>query len=360
LRFRNIANNRHISQSWPLDQLSQSFDEICEAAPMEVTLITLGFLVGLPLLLIGWVAFSENCCWGTWLLKVLAVGSYCWLLFEFASWYLLSYYGRYLILALFVIAVIHSSRQIWGLPAWRSLSLKAWLSPISNAPTGSLLVLGIVLVNLVSGYRGYRVPTNPVNLTFPLKNGAYYIAQGGSHPTINGHMKVAEPGMEAWRGQLWSLDIVKLNAFGNRAKGIYPKQLDAYAIYGEPVYAPCDGTIAAVENRVPDLPPPTVVEGDSKAGNHVIVQCGPEAFVLLAHLQQGSIVVSPQQTVKSGDFLGKIGNSGNSAEPHLHIHAQQSAGDSTVADADPRPMVFDGDFLVRGQRLFTPHTPRTP
>lgn len=311
----------------------------------------IGFLIVIPLLILGWLAFSQNSCWGFWLIKVLAVGTYCWLTFKFASWYLLSDYGRYLMLGLYAAALVYSGRRIWSLPTWQVLPLHAWFSPMGAAPTGALLLLGIALFSLLTAYRGYQVPPNLINLTFPLKDGIYYIGQGGSHASINGHMKVAQPGLERWRGQLWALDIVKLNPFGNRAAGIYPKDLASYAIFGEPVYSPCDGVVVATENTAPDLPPPNTVESDAKAGNHVLLQCRPDAYVLLAHLQQGSVLVSLGQTVQTGDELGTIGNSGNSTEPHLHIHAQRSAGQSTVADADPRPIVFDTKFLVRGEHI---------
>ncbi|MBE9111270.1 M23 family metallopeptidase [Nodosilinea sp. LEGE 07298] len=304
-----------------------------------------------PLLILGWLAFSQNNCWGFWLLKVLAAGAYCWLIFQFASWYLLSDYGRYMMLGLYVAAVLYSGQRLWNLPAWRSLLLQAWVLPTGAAPTGALLLLGVVLFNLLTAYRGYQVPPSPVNLAFPLKEGTYYIGQGGSHASINGHMKVAQAGLERWRGQLWALDVVKLNAFGNRAGGIYPKDLASYAIFGESVYAPCNGVVVDTENTAPDLPPPNRVESDAKTGNHVLLQCRPDAYVLLAHLQQGSVLVSLGQAVQAGDKLGTIGNSGNSAEPHLHIHAQHSVGQSTVADADPRPMVFDNKFLVRGEHI---------
>lgn len=45
---------------------------------------------------------------------------------------------------------------------------------------------------------------------------------------------------------------------------------------------------------------------------------------MLAHFQLGSIVVKAGESVKRGQLLGKCGNSGNSSEPHLHYHLQNS------------------------------------
>ena len=44
----------------------------------------------------------------------------------------------------------------------------------------------------------------------------------------------------------------------------------------------------------------------------------------MAHLKRGSIVVQAGDKVKRGQLLGQCGNSGNSSEPHLHYHLQNS------------------------------------
>ena len=48
-------------------------------------------------------------------------------------------------------------------------------------------------------------------------------------------------------------------------------------------------------------------------------------FAVLAHFKPYSIRVKPGDKVRRGQFLGLCGNSGNSSEPHLHFHLQNSA-----------------------------------
>jgi hypothetical protein len=50
----------------------------------------------------------------------------------------------------------------------------------------------------------------------------------------------------------------------------------------------------------------------------------------------------------------KVGNSGNTGEPHLHIHAQRPGPPGAPWSGDPLPIRFDGRFLVRGERVQLP------
>lgn len=60
-------------------------------------------------------------------------------------------------------------------------------------------------------------------------------------------------------------------------------------------------------------------------GDHVIIDAG-DCRVLLVHLMPGSISVSIGDDVVVGDRIGEVGTSGNSSQPHLHIHAIDDDG----------------------------------
>ena len=57
-------------------------------------------------------------------------------------------------------------------------------------------------------------------------------------------------------------------------------------------------------------------------------------YAALCHLQTGSIQVTAGQEVKKGDYIGRVGHSGNSFFPHLHFQLMDSC-DITTANGLP-------------------------
>nr|WP_265013628.1 M23 family metallopeptidase [Marinobacter zhanjiangensis] len=113
--------------------------------------------------------------------------------------------------------------------------------------------------------------------------------------------------------------------------------------------APCDGTIAKVVDGLPDMPVP-VMDPGNRAGNYLAVDC-ERFFVILAHLKQGSIRVQTGDKVESGQPLGEMGNSGNSSEPHLHVHAQRGLPEAAPLGGEPLALTINGVFPVRNDRI---------
>lgn len=110
--------------------------------------------------------------------------------------------------------------------------------------------------------------------------------------------------------------------------------------------SPCDGEVTEVRDGLPDLVPP-VSDRDNPAGNHVGISCG-EVTILLAHLRQGSVEVAQGERVATGDRVGLVGNSGNTTEPHLHIHAYDAATGEGVE------MAFGGVRPIRNRVFSSP------
>ena len=76
------------------------------------------------------------------------------------------------------------------------------------------------------------------------------------------------------------------------------------------------------------------------AGNHVVVSTAA-GYVLLAHLQQASVAVRPGERVSAGQHLGRIGNSGSSLGPHLHVQVMEGPDPAAARIVPFRVAAYD-------------------
>ncbi|MFC1443181.1 M23 family metallopeptidase [Streptacidiphilus sp. N1-10] len=191
----------------------------------------------------------------------------------------------------------------------------AWRLPHLRVGNGTFdVVVGVAMLGLTAGAllrsRRHRWGTAvTAQAWFPLR-GAWYVGQGGGR-LLNHHFQVPE--------QRGALDLVKVGATGSRRGSA--GSLGSYLAYGARVYAPCDGRVVSAVDGVEDQVPGVIRYGPVY-GNHVFIDTGTET-VKLAHLRPGTVAVAQGQSVRAGDLLGEVGNSGNTTEPHLHIHAER-------------------------------------
>lgn len=282
-----------------------------------------------------------------WLAGVLGFGAYIFYIFlAGAGWHLVSYYLRVAVVVAFLCVVYVSFRRISraGLPWWRRPgSLGGWASLSANVVFLAIfLTWSTVLATQGFAYGDLRA----AELSFPLRGGVWHVVHGGNSPTLNYHN--VDP------AQRFALDVVKLNPAGTRASGVYPSDPERYAAFGEEIMGPCAGEVITAEDELPDSRPPETDREDI-AGNHVVVRCrgvDPEVDVLLAHMMEGSVAVEEGEEVEEGQLLGRVGNSGNTSEPHLHIHAVRSGSGESVLEGEGVPLRFDGRFLVRNGLIF--------
>ena len=99
--------------------------------------------------------------------------------------------------------------------------------------------------------------------------------------------------------------------------------LDQHYSYGLPVTAPLSGKVVKVFDGVKDNAPFSM-NMEAPSGNAVVIKHAEEEYSLLAHLQEGSILVKEGMDVRLGDLIAKSGNSGASDTPHLHFHVMDT------------------------------------
>jgi len=145
-----------------------------------------------------------------------------------------------------------------------------------------------------------RLPAN-----VPLK-----VLAGGDNLQVNHHVVVPD--------QRWAYDLAVAPYLTGSAS------LDDYGCYGVPVVAPAAGTVVDAHDGEPDETPGVSSNNwQAPTGNHVFIRLATGTYLVLAHLKQGSVTVQKGQAVEEGQQIGQCGNSGNTSEPHIHIHHQR-------------------------------------
>ncbi|MDQ3558421.1 MAG: M23 family metallopeptidase, partial [Pseudomonadota bacterium] len=108
---------------------------------------------------------------------------------------------------------------------------------------------------------------------------------------------------------------------------------------GVDVLAAADGTVAAIRDGTPDRSVrETGLEAvaGTECGNGVRITHGNGWETQYCHMAQGSIQVSPGDPVLAGATIGRVGLSGQTEFPHLHLTVRR---DGEVID----PFAAEGD-----------------
>jgi hypothetical protein len=291
------------------------------------------FYIILPLLLIGLIAFKRQPNILSWVITIISFGSIIVYLWVSARWEIVSIYFRPIFPILFIIACLVAYKRI-----------KKPKTPPKKIVVILGIVLNLIVIVFISGLnwfslKGYATPANVIDLVSPFHSGRQIVIHGGASPFTNGHFHV--------KPQNYALDIVGLNKLGMRSTSISGGTvLENYVIFGESVYSPVDGKILIVVDMHDDQTPPKS-DVENIAGNHILIESnGIE--ILLAHFKKGSIVVKEGDNVTTNTLLGQVGNTGNTSEPHLHIHAEKGGKANTILNGKAIPFTINEQYLVRG------------
>lgn len=125
-------------------------------------------------------------------------------------------------------------------------------------------------------------------------------------------------------------------------------RLEDYYGYNRPVIAPQAGWVVKVQNEVEDNVVGEV-NLEENWGNTIVIKHGEGLFTKLSHLKKESIKVAEGDTVKKGEVIAALGNSGRSPEPHLHFQMQANPyiGGKTLN----YPVAYYMEKTANGQRF---------
>lgn len=123
--------------------------------------------------------------------------------------------------------------------------------------------------------------------------------------------------------QRYAIDFVQIGKNGITHSG-NPAENKNYYAYGHAIFSVANGRVVEVKDNLPENTPRSgklavPLSSETICGNHVVVDLGHGQYALYAHMIPGSIKVKTGDSVTRGQVLGKVGNTGNSSEPHLHF-----------------------------------------
>ena len=302
----------------------------------------------------------------------------------------------------------------WLLPGlWLVLLLPAWIALFWggfagvfawHVLTGLLPLAGVPALFCTLVYAGVRRRMNapisataalsllaswPLGWMFGIAPLAYPASLGSTEPAATVRLPSDLPLRVLWGGdqvrtnyhavypsQRWAYDL------GVDPTLVGSDQLGDFGCWGTPVLAPANARVQVAHDGELDVAPGQLTNEQAPLGNVVSLELPSKTYLVIGHLQSGSVAVRAGDDVSEGQLVGRCGNSGHTSEPHIHVHHQReplNTAYSAVAqglplffrDHDGPPMPEGGlelvndrpvarGIVVRHQAATTPAVPQTP
>lgn len=133
--------------------------------------------------------------------------------------------------------------------------------------------------------------------------------------------------------------FVLISSFGDR-RSPFTRQMefhpgvDLAAPVGTPIHAPADGVVVFAGQY-----PLARSHGWWSYGNMVLIRGGEGFVTIFGHADQ--VEVRAGQTIRRGERLATVGNSGWSTSPHLHYEVRRRGADGVFRPIDPLLFILD-------------------
>ena len=196
------------------------------------------------------------------------------------------------------------------------------------------------------GARTRVIRRAPAVLGRPLAGDRWLAADGCC--LAHRHIRAVQPvGGGMYLAQRFAIDWERLDENGRlwtRDRSV----LTNWEGYGENILAVAGGRVVRAIDGLPDQVPGALPQGldpQQADGNAVFLRLRDGRIVMYAHMIPGSVTVRPGDRVVRGQILGRVGNSGNSSAPHLHLHVVDR---NAIFAANGLPYVFSR-FRVTGR-----------
>lgn len=163
-----------------------------------------------------------------------------------------------------------------------------------------------------------KMERNKTPMVLPFK-GKWFTVWGGDTKAQNYHV--------VSKTQKKAFDFLIIGKNGKTYERSGTRNEDYFA-FGKPLYAVCDAEVFQVITGVNDNKPGAKNPAQA-LGNSVTLKTKNDEYIVYAHFEKETITVKEGDLVIKGQYLGNCGNSGNSTEPHLHLHIQDGPNNLT-------------------------------
>ena len=139
-----------------------------------------------------------------------------------------------------------------------------------------------------------------------------------------------------------------------------PSKIEDYYAYGKDIIAPVDGLVVSVVDGCDDLPSidgeQVVWDNRDVRGNFIIIKAKYGEYVTICHMLKNSFKVKEGDIVNQGDLIGKVGNTGRTKGPHIHMQVNKGVDffeseplkirfNSIKVNNKTRNIIKDGDYV---------------
>jgi len=258
-----------------------------------------------------------------------------------------------------VISVYHSTQK--SLRAGETAFLYMWveLSPDLTVPES---LTQTIQFNRTSDGKQYTKElkvsvdqSTPLVISAPLKARRYATAGAPSNGSYH-RRTINFLDEKFWTSERYAVDFIGLDAGNRYREGRQNVNTDYYG-FDDIVYSATSGVIVSLIDTLPDNIPPKVPEIDPAAlyragGNQVVVKVSEGMYVFYGHLVRASSDLKVGDKVEAGQPIGRLGNSGNSDAPQLHLQVMDGPDPLRSKGI---PWVFDR-FILHGNITGYDHT----
>lgn len=196
------------------------------------------------------------------------------------------------------------------------------------------------------------------DLSIPLK-GKLYVLDGSdlysNHRRFDINNPMTKDLLDAHtNAEMFALDFSIVDSRGEAYSGNRKKN-ENYYLFGATVYAPAAGKVLKINNHFADNVPGTLAfniedfktNKDLFPGNCIVIDHLNGEYSFLVHLKKGSVTVKEGDTVKKGEPIAQVGNSGSSMYAHLHY---QLGDKPDYTNSNGLPIYFHNYSLLSGRK----------